>query len=85
MVSYSSNGTFVNGQRVVSDDRRRILRSGDYVQLYRKERMPSEDPRHLCKCSIMYYIMLLIHLYISHCIVYRIFLPPQFEVGVSVE
>ncbi|KAI7886747.1 Pkinase-domain-containing protein [Lichtheimia hyalospora FSU 10163] len=56
----SSNGTFVNGQRVVSDDRRRILRSGDYVQLYRKERMPSEDPRHLF---------------------YRIFLPPQFEVG----
>ncbi|CDS02704.1 hypothetical protein LRAMOSA00109 [Lichtheimia ramosa] len=56
----SSNGTFVNGQRVQSDDRRRILRSGDNIQLYRKEKMPSEDPRHQF---------------------YRIFLPPQFEVG----
>ncbi|KAJ8660352.1 hypothetical protein O0I10_003809 [Lichtheimia ornata] len=43
----SSNGTFVNGQRVASDDRRRILRSGDYIQLYRKEKMPSDDPRHM--------------------------------------
>lgn len=48
MNTCSSNGTFVNGQRVQSDDRRRILRSGDNIQLYRKEKMPSEDPRHQC-------------------------------------
>ncbi|CAO3620294.1 unnamed protein product [Cunninghamella blakesleeana] len=41
----STNGTFINGEKIEKKERK-LLRSGDRIQLYRIEQYPDDDTRH---------------------------------------